>query len=245
MTLKKDDGFIGKGTPYFHAADGTIFDMGNCTKIAVTANSNTIERKSKQRESYGSALDSVTMPEPSGVSIEYDTFTPRTWAMALMGTATKASVTAKTVTDEAITAKLGSYFALANKQIDLATVAVKNGATVIDAAEYEIVTAMGYIKFNAGGTVAEGDALTINYTTLPVEKWVIDGAKVTTFRGKLVVDGENLVDGKSATLTIPNLSLAVNGELDWYSDEFNTVTMEGTAALPDGGGAPYVVELHE
>ena len=91
----------------------------------------------------------------------------------------------------------------------------------------------------------EGDALSVNYKTVATKKLVVDGAKVTSFAGSVVIDGINEVTNQRAKLIFPNLKLAVDGDFDWYSEDFNTVVMKGTATIGANGEAPYTVELYE
>ena len=92
---------------------------------------------------------------------------------------------------------------------------------------------------------AEGDDLTVNYKTKATSRTVIDGARVSSFKGKVIIDGQDEVTKKRAKLTIPAVTLAVDGDFDWFSDDFNTITMKGNAAVGKGGEAPYTVELYE
>ncbi len=243
-SVNNDHGFIGVGTPYFYPEDGEAFFLGNPVSFTTSSSAETVNRPSKRIEDAGAALDSRTSPNPTGVKFTTDTFSPLTWAMAMMGEAAEVTTTPVVVADEAVKAKLNGYAPLANADIDPATVQVSNGGIVVDAANYTVNTSMGLLQIHADAGIAADTDLTINYTTLAVTKTNIDSNKVTSFKGKVVIDGRNEVTGKRAKITFPNLSLAVGGDFDWFSDDYNTVEMSGTAAKGSNGESPVIVSLY-
>ena len=245
-SINNDHGFIGTGTPYFYPADGTApFFFGNPVSCKIKSSSDTKVRQSRRKEDAGAALDSKSTPKPAEVTISTDTFQPKTWAMALMGEAAKVTTSTVTVADEPAKAVLDGYHQLANTDIDPATIEVKKGGVALDPSKYDLQPTMGLLQIIDSTAASAGEELTVSYKTLTITKTVIDGAKVTSFKGKLVIDGKNDVTGQNAKLTIPNISLAVNGDFNWFSNDFNNIEMTGTAAVGKGGAAPYSVELYE
>ena len=245
-SVNNDHGFIGTGTPYFYPDDGSpVFFFGNPIACKISTSSDEKVRTSRRKGDAGSSLDSRTTPKPAQVTISTDTFQPKTWAMAMMGTAGKVTVAVQAVTDEAAVAVLDGYHQLAHADIDAATFIVKKGATPIDASAYELIPSMGLLQITDETAAAANEALTVSYSTKLVTKTVIEGAKVTSFRGKVVVDGKNDVTGDDAKLTIHNVSLAVNGDFDWFSDDYNAIEMVGTASVGKNGESPYSVDLYD
>lgn len=246
-SINQDTGFVGTGTPYFTpaAAGAATFFFGNPISASVALSSEKIERKSRKKENAGAVLDAITRPNPPEVTLSTDTFIPRTWAMALMGTAATVEVAAKPAADEAAVARLDGYHRLTKRDIDPATVVVKKGATTLTAAQFTLNAEAGLLQITDATAANEGDALTVNYQTKAVKKLVIDGAKVTNFKGKVEIDGKNEITGQRARLIFPNLTLAVEGDFDWYNEGYNTVVMKGTAAVGSNGEPPYTVELYD
>lgn len=246
-SINQDHGFIGTGIPYFYpdGDDSKVFYLGNPVSAAIALSSDTKTRKSKRKHDAGAILDSITTPNAPEVTLQTDTFQPLTWAMAMMGTAVDKTTTAQTIADEAATARLSGYHNLKNTDIDPTGFEVKKGGTAIDPSKYSINYDMGLLQITDASAAAEGDALTVNYKTRDTTKTVIDGARVSSFKGKVVIDGQNDVTKQRARLTIPNVDLAVDGSFDWFSDDFNSVTMKGSAAVGKNGEAPYTVELYE
>ncbi len=245
-TLNQDTGFIGTGTPYFtpYTPDTATFFFGNPISAAIALSSETKERKSRKRENPGAVLDAITTPNAPQVTISTDTFIPRTWAMAMMGESANITVPAETVANEAAVARLDGYHQLANGNIDAATIAVSNGGTPLTAEQFTLNAEMGLLQVTDPAAANEGDALTVNYQTVETTKLVVDGARVSGFKGKLVIDGQNDVTKQRAKLIFPNVTLAVDGDFDWFSEDFNTVVMKGTAAVGPNGEPPYTIELY-
>lgn len=245
--IQNDHGFIGSGIPYFYPADGDseALYFGNPVTAAIAISSETKTRKSRRKHDFGAILDSVTTPNPPELTIGTDAFQPLNWAMAMMGTSAHQTVNAETVADEAAKARLSGYHQLAHGDIDPATVEVKKGGSAIDKSKYTLEPDMGLLQIIDSSAAAEGDDLTVNYQTKDVTKTVIDGARVSSFRGKIVIDGRDEVTGKRARLIMPNVNIAVDGDFDWYSEDFNTVTMKGSLSVGPNGEAPYTVELYD
>ena len=160
------------------------------------------------------------------------------------GQAATRTSTVQTIADEPAKARLDGYHALKNHDIDPTTIEVKKGGTAIPAGKYELNAEIGMLKITDETAAAEGDDLTVSYKTLATTRTVIDGARVTSFKGKIILDGRDEVTKKRAKLIIPSVTLAVDGDFDWFSDDFNKVTMKGTAAVGKNGEAPYTVELY-
>lgn len=246
-STSNDHGFIGTGTPYFYPDDGTApFFFGNPISCKISTSSDEKVRKSRRKDNPGASLDSRTSPNPAQFTISTDTFQPKTWAMAMMGEAAKETVAVKTINDEAAIAVLDGYHQLANEDIDTSKpITVMNGVTQIDDDAYDLKAEMGLIQITNSEAAAAGAELTISYETRQVTKTVITGAKVSSFRGKIVVDGKNDVTGQNAKLVVPNVSLSVNGDFDWFSDDYNAIEMVGTASVGKNGEAPYTAHLYE
>ena len=246
-SILNDHGFIGTGVPYFIPDDPNTpaFYLGNPVSAKIAQSSDVKTRKSRRKHDAGAILDSITTPKAPDVTIQTDTFQPLTWAMAMMGKAVDVTTTVQTVADEPAKARLSGYHKLAHGDIDPATVEVKKGGSTIAAAKYTLNTEVVLLQITDGTAAAEGDDITVSYKTLALSKVTVDGARVSSFKGALIIDGQNEVTKKRAKLTLPNVSLAVDGELDWFSDDFNSVTMKGTAAVGKNGEAPFTIELYE
>ena len=246
-SITNDRGFIGTGIPYFipEGDDAAAFYLGNPLSVKIAISSETKARVSHRKHDYGATLDSITIPKPAEVTLSTNTFQPLTWGMAMMGTAATQTSAVQTVADEPAKARLSGYHPLKHHDIDPATVEVKKGGTTIAASKYTLQAEVGMLQITDATAAAEGDDLTVNYNTQATSRTVIDGARVSSFKGKVIIDGQDEVTKKRAKLTIPAVTLAVDGDFDWFSDDFNTITMKGNAAVGKNGEAPYTVELYD
>lgn len=245
-TINHDHGFIGSGTPYFYPdGSGTALYFGNPVSAKIALSSDTKTRTSRRKHDFGAVLDSITVPKAPELTLETDAFQPLTWAMAMMGESAVKTAAQETVANEAAKARLSGYHQLAHGDIDPSTLVVNKGGSPIDASKYTLIAEMGLLQIIDPTAAAEDDDLTVNYQTKATKKTVIDGAKVSSFKGKIVIDGQNDVTKQACRLIIPNVTLAVDGDFNWYSDDFNTITMKGSCAVGKNGEAPYTVELYE
>lgn len=244
-SIHNDRGFQGTGEPYFYPdGGGNPFYFGNPVSFKLTSSFDKKERISKRKRDAGAALDTIIVPKPAEVSFTTDTFQPRNWAMALMGESSRQTTASQAFAAEAAVAVLDGYHQLANVDIDETTVVVSKGGAALPDTAFSLEPVMGLLQITDETAAAAGDALTVNYTTLATTKTVIDGARVTRFTGKIVINGWDEVRGKRATITVPGATLAVEGDFDWFSDDFNSIEMKGTAAVVDGK-PPYTVELYD
>lgn len=245
-SINQDRGFIGVGTPYFYPEGSErVLYLGNPRQARISLTSNQKTRVSHRKIDPGTVLDNDIQPSTSELTIETDTFQPLTWAMALMGTSEDKTMTVQTIADEPAKAYLSGYHQLKNRDIDPAGFEVKKGGTTIDPSKYSINYDMGLLQITDASAASDGDDLTVNYKTLASSTTVIDGARVTRFRGKIVIDGRNEVTGQRCSLTLPNVTLAVDGDFDWFSDDFNTVAMKGSAGGGKNGEPPYTVHIYK
>lgn len=245
-SVSNDHGFIGVGTPYFYPDDGSHpFFFGNPVSCKIATSSDKKIRPSRRKRDAGAALDSHVTPKPAEVTISTDTFQPKTWAMAMMGEAGKVTTSQQSVHDETAVAVFDGYHQLKHTDIDPSSMKVKKEGTPLTASQYELNASMGLLQITDPDAAQAGDELIVDYQTKQVTKLVINAAKVTSFKGKMVIDGRNDVTNQPAKLIIHNVSLAVDGDFDWFSDDFNTIEMKGTAAVGKAGEPPYVVELYE
>lgn len=224
-----------------------FYDIGNTTALKTNQSSETKERVSRRKETYGQALDTLKTPKPVEISLELDTFDKDNLAAAMMG-ASAVIPAAVTVTDEIVViGKRGQGYKLANGNIDPATVTVKkaDGDSNVDAAQYSVTDAPGLIALAADSTLPDGTQLKVSYKTRASGGYKIDAAKVSELEWEIIVDGLNTVTGEKGILRIPCAKLATDGDFDWFKEDFNTASFKGTAVLADGHTAPYSFEVYK
>ena len=197
---------------------------------------------SKQKGTYGSALDSLKTVKPTEIGLKLDTFDKDNLALALMGEAAVIAATAQTVTDETVTiGKKGMAYKLANGNIDPATVKVKNKSKAnVDAKHLDINATLGMITvLPTADTVNDGEEITVEYKTRDSGGYKVSAATLSRLDLEIYVDGRNRVTGETGILHIPHAVLAADGSIDWFGDDFNTAEFKGTAVLASGETSTY------
>ncbi len=223
-----------------------FYDIGNTTALKTNQSSETKERVSRRKETYGQALDTLKTPKPVEISLELDTFDKDNLAAAMMGAS--AVIPAVNVTDEIVViGKRGQGYKLANGNIDPATVTVKKADddSNVAAAQYSVTDAPGLIALAADSTLPDGTQIKVSYKTRASGGYKIDAAKVSELEWEIIVDGLNTVTGEKGILRIPCAKLATDGDFDWFKEDFNTASFKGTAVLADGHTAPYTFEVYK
>lgn len=245
MALTQDNGLIFAGTAFIRnrRVDGAGFiEVGNVTELKIKAETETKERVSKQKRSYGQSLDSITSPKPTTISYASDTFNRENLARALMGVDTTLTKEAETITDEVVTiGKQGQWYPLANSNIDAASpLTVKtNTDTAVDAALVEVDADAGMIRIKEGSTtVPDGSTVKVSYKTRKVSGFQIAAGSVSQWELEIRVVGENRVNGKKGTLTIPRATVGADSELDWFGDDFLSASFSGNL-VKDGNKDLY------
>ena len=223
-------------------AGSGFYDVGNTTALTTKTETETKERTSKQKGSYGQALDSLVTLKPTAVGLKLDTFDRENLAMALMGEAAVIAASAETVkAEEVVIGKKGQAYKLAHVNIDPASVAVKNAADQkVDAAYVSVNAATGMITVaSACDNVADGEAVKVDYKTRASGGYKISAGILSRLDLEIYVDGKNRVTGESGVLHIPHAVLAADGDIDWFGDDFAEASFNGTAVLAAGETSTY------
>lgn len=142
---------------------------------------------------------------------------------AVLGTA--SPVAAGTVADVAYTARLGGLLALPHS--GLSAVVLKKGATVIDAALYEVRPEGIWLPDTVTG-LTEGDAITVSYSH--ADQVVIEALTTGAVELQLRFAGLNEADsGKSVIIDMHRVSQGVTKQLSFIQDKgFGSLEIEGS-----------------
>ena len=245
MAKQNDHGLIFEGdvkVRNLNQKGSGFIDIGNTTALITQTSVETKERVSKQKGTYGSALDSLKTVKPTEIGLKLDTFDKDNLALALMGEAAVIAATTQTVTGETVTiGKKGMAYKLANGNIDPATVKVKNKSNAnVDAKHLDINATLGMITIlPAADTVNDGEDITVEYKTRDSGGYKVSAATLSKLDLEIYVDGRNRVTGETGILHIPHAVLAADGSIDWFGDDFNTAEFKGTAVLASGETSTY------
>jgi hypothetical protein len=243
-------GLLLAGDVYLDRFDETGNSTGlvgplNATQLQINTPSETKDRASKKKASYGQALDSITIAQPSEIAIAFDDQPAEMLAMALMGDIETINQGSGSVADSPVTVlKAGVWTKLVHSNIAEAGVSalLASDDSPIAAAAYEINYAAGLIRAVAGGALAAGGDIKLSYDYAAVTGSRIKGGVRPTIRARIFLDGTNLATGKPVKCDIPEASLAPSAAVDLLASEYVSTTLGGKVILRDGETAPFYLD---
>lgn len=244
-------GLLCSGDLYLDRFDDTgastgLVNMNYAKKFSITESADTKTRTSKARATFGQASSNVTIKKPAEVSIEIDEIAVSVLAMALMGGTAALTQSSSTITDEAVTAKLGIAVPLSKGNIAATGVTVKNSAgdtTYVEGADYLLERTVGLLTALPGGAIADDDPLKFNGSVDAIAGTTIKGGSKPTTQCALVLIGKNLDTGKDIVVRVDSAALSPKKEIDFMADDFVSVELGGQLTTLSGKDSPYTVEL--
>lgn len=217
----------------------------NTTKFTIKNEAESKIRPSKKKESYGNALNTVNIPKPAEVSIEFDDQPSTLLAALLMGDVEALNQGAGTLTDKAVKLPVKHLWAeIGHINIVEAGLSVSDTspAVLTKGTDYEVNYSAGLIRAIPGGAMDAGGDITISGTYLAVTGERIKGGTRTQIKAKIKLDGTNLTNGKGVKLDIPLASLSPTSEIDFMASEFVTGSLGGTINLAPGKTEPFTYD---
>jgi hypothetical protein len=215
-------------------------------KLEIKPNSELIEQTSKDKGKYGQITGAVAINKPAELSLQISDITADALAMALQGTSATLTQGSGTVTAEAIIAKKGMFVDLSKRNVKSAGFTLTNtGATVtyVLGTDYEVNYAMGWVEILTAGAITDGQALKANFTYGATAGNKIQGGTLAQIKGKVELDGTNLVDGTPLVVTIWEATLTADGPVDFMSDKMVELSMKGKMSTPTGKSSAFETEI--
>ncbi|WP_457571311.1 phage tail tube protein [Desulfovulcanus sp.] len=238
-------GFLGKGDVYIdNGIKGQFLLIGNTTKFAIAeTEADTKERISKQRDTYGSALDSVILPKPAKISLEIDEIDVDNMALALRGLVEVIDVPAGSVADvEMKVSEVDVWLELGHRNLSNLVLKDAAGNSLTELEDYVVNTRLGMVKFLSSGSVIKGTTVTKTYDYGQTTGKRVKGGRVTEIECALLLDGANITTGKDCTVRVFKCKLRPSSEVDFLLSDFQSLTLEGTLVVPEGQTEAYQVD---
>lgn len=244
-------GFLGAGDVYISRYDpntATFLDYEGpieCGKFEIKPNSDLKEQTSRGKTTYGQITESVPIPKPSELSIEFTQVDKTTLETALFGTTAVVNTGGGSVTDESVTIKAGKWMQLAHGNLATAGLVVTNSAastTYVLGTHYEINYRLGMIRA-IGGTIADGDVIKVDYTYNAVTGSKISGSKQSQVRAKFKLDGINFADQLPVITEVHEAVLTPDSAFDFLGNDFAKISLKGRMKTPTGKTEPFTVTL--
>lgn len=246
-------GFLGAGDLYIARYNPLTASFDpyqgpyEASKFEIKASSDLKEMTSKGRQTYGQVVESVTIPKPTDFTVEMTEVNKESMTIALLGTLSAMSQASGTISDEVITAKLGSWSQL-SKQNFTDSIAVTNSAgttTYDEGTDYEVNYRLGWIKPLAGGAIADAASLKVDGSYNAISGSKIAGATQSQIRAKFKFDGVNFADQLPVIVECYEAVVASDAAFDFLQDNFATVPLKGRLKTPVGKSEPFLIELRD
>lgn len=204
-------------------------DKVNCSQLTVTPQGENKSIPSTELDSYGQALDTVNVGQPTQIEIILNRYDAEVLNLALAGTRTDKSAAGDSVTSEVVVGYHDRSFVLAHN--DVSSVVVKDETdvtTYVLGTDYEITSArLGMIKVLSTGSIGDGDTLHVSYDYAAETGYEIEGGTDNEKRIALYLDGQNLVNGDYVTFLVDVASIMNSSGMDLKSADHIPVTFSG------------------
>lgn len=250
MVALANDGFLLEGTAYFNRLNDAgvyagIVELPGIAKLAIKTSADIKDMTSKDKGYYGQVIASVAIPKPAELSVGLRNGSKDGVALALMGSHSTLSAGSGTVTDEAVTSKLGAWVEMAQRNLTALSVVVTNSAastTYVENTDYEINYSLGMIKALIGGAITDAQALKVDYAHAAIAGWKVRGATTPQAKGRLILDGRNLINNKTVRFEAYSVLLVSDGEFDMMGDDVTEFSLSGRLETPSGKTEPFIIE---
>jgi len=246
------NGILADGTmhvdPIVAGVNTGLEQLLGAAKLEYKPNSELVELTSKDKGQYGQIVASVAVAKPSDLSVTFTRISPRALAMAMQGTNESFSQGSGSVTDEAVTAKLGKFVELSKRNISDTGFVVTSSddvTTYVLGTDYNVNYVQGWLEILSTGSITEGQSLKVDFAYGAVTGDKVKGGTLAQFRAKLILDGVNKVDGTPMKITVWDAVLTADGAVDFLSDKMVELTMKGRPVTPAGKDSPIEVEYNQ
>jgi len=243
-------GLIAEGDLYFNKLDGAgvgegWLPFGNATQFEIEQPSDPKERISKQRNTYGSVLESVYIKQPGTLKVKIDDINIDNLALAFLGKSLDTNVSAGVaVTDSLTVIKFSTFLKTVNPNISNVVVKdVTDTTTYVLDTDYSIIDAeLGMIQVIDGGAIVLNDVIHVTYDHTLRTSSKVQGGIENAITVELLLKGNNLVNGEAIVVNCWKVKLAPTTAVDFLNDEFVEIELDGRLELVTNKPSSFEVE---
>ncbi len=241
--------FLGSGNLQMARLDANDQPLGysdpaNATRLELNVETETKEVKSRMRDTFGQTLASATLITDATVAMTFNGVTPDLFANIFLGDLVDITASAGSVTDEAITAHLDKWSAVASPGSGINSVVVTDstGATTYtENTDYVVDADAGMIKPLSSGSIGEGDSMLVDYAYGALSGDKITGATQPLVNVAIIFSGKNVYTGEAARVEVFKASIRPSSAVDFLSEDTQELQFEGKLITPSGRSWPFEV----
>jgi hypothetical protein len=247
--------YLGAGSVLFDRFDSLgastgLRHLGNVESLTINHSVEKVTKKSAMSAARATYAESVTGTS-ANLSMVLNEFTPENLALATLGNNgiftqdAEATVTDRPVGPAAAAVKLDTWYDIGSITPTITT--VKQGATTLNAAAYEVNAESGMIRLLSSYTGANKaePAVAITWTgsvpaiTAATLKGVVYGLASGIINGRLrYISAPDQTQGPRVMLDVWKVGLTPDGDIGLITDDFGTFTVGGEVSAdmgkPDG-----------
>lgn len=231
----------------FEKPDGSFSaaTMIRADLISITTPSDKKQKFSKGRKDYGQAFATYPLPKPTEFEITFSEMSRALLAIQLSGTVENITAAGGAFADLPVTAALDGWADIGRKNIDPATLVVKNSAgstTYVAGTDYELNPRLGKLRAIPGGAITDAQALKATGTAKASTGTRIVGASKFKHVMRLEMDGLNLLTQQDGELTCPRAVVTSDQAFDFLQSDIAQLKLKGTLEVPAAGVPPFTFE---
>jgi hypothetical protein len=165
-------------------------------------------------------------------------------ALAFLGDVSAFSQASATGATASVTGIYDRWIEIGKEQIS--NLVVKDGTdttTYVEDTDYSVNTRLGMIKLI--NQTLDGATLNLTFDCATVTASKIVGGTSPIIRARLVLDGKNYVNGKDCKVIVYSARLRPTTEVDFLSEDFLPLELEGLCEIPEGKDEPFEVIYYE
>jgi hypothetical protein len=216
--------------------------VGETDKFEIQPQSERKTLISRQEGTYGQAISTVSVPKETTISIVLRDFSRKNIAAAFLGE------------DSNITVEQGNVTAnyelfpdketlLQHRKLSNVVVAHNSGnPAYVENTDYTINARDGLLKTLSTGSITERELVKIAYTHAASNGFKIKGAVKNSITVPVILLGKNLANEKRMRFLGFQAVLAPSGPIDFLSDDFASIELQGILQIPEGKDTPFEYE---
>lgn len=191
---------------------------------------------------YNQKVYSDVLPGTTSLSLTLLEIPTALFARILYAEQSDASVASGTVADQPYTYPAGAPALQLPHRYITSLVVEKAGTPLVAGTDYiddADLLRRGQVVAKAGGGLSANDAITVSYSYAAVTATSFLGGATPTETFYITGDMQDRISEERGELTIFEVKLSVDGDVDWLSSDPISPVLTGDLVVPDGQAAAY------